>query len=102
MEENVKNVFLITHKYRKPYHMQNLKARYKNKILFTDSLENADIVLCIDQEDKNISELLQAEEMAIPIAYFTEELLPERIIDEELKDRKSPPFLEIDFPDVDL
>lgn len=102
MEENVKNVFLITRKYRKPYHMQNLKAWYKNKILFTDSLENADIVLCIDQEDKNISELLQAEEMAIPIAYFTEELLPERIIDEELKDRKSPPFLEIDFPDVNL
>lgn len=82
--------------------MQNLKARYKSKILFTDSLENADIVLCIDQEDKNISELIQAEEMSIPIAYFTEELLPEKIIDEELKDWKTPPFLEIDFPDVDL
>lgn len=102
MAENVRNVFLITRKYRKPYHMQNLKARYKNKILFTDEIENADIVLCIDQEDKNISELIQAKEMAIPIAYFTEELLPERIIGEELKDQKTPPFLEIDFPDVDL
>lgn len=102
MEGNVKNVFLITRKYRKPYHMQNLKARYKSKILFTDSLENADIVLCIDQEDKNISELIQAKEMAIPIAYFTEELLPERIIDEELKERKKPSFLEIDFPEADL
>lgn len=81
---NTKKVFLHTMQQRKPYHIQHLKARYKEQITLVDSLEDAELVLCIGVKDKNSWELLKAREMGIKITYFNDELLPERIIENEL------------------
>lgn len=82
--ENTKRVFLITLKQRKPYHIQNLKARYKEQITFVDHMEEADFVLCIGVKESTNPDILKAEEMGIQISYFTEEMLPERNIQNAL------------------
>lgn len=83
--ENTKRVFLKTLKERKPYHMQNLKARYKEQITFVDNLDEADFVLCIGAKEKSDMDILKAQEMGIQISYFTDEMLPERNIENILR-----------------
>lgn len=75
--ENIKKVFLITKKEKKPYHIQNLKARYKEKISFVDLLEDADLILCVGQFSNEFEmDIQKAQELGLRISYFTEELLP--------------------------
>ena len=45
--DNMKKIYLITHKERRPYHLKNLERRYRNKIQVTDILDDADIAICI-------------------------------------------------------
>lgn len=93
---NNKKIFLLTAKNRKPYHLRNLQARYKEQFVYTDTLTNAEMVLCISKEQLDTAEkeqLLKAQEMNIPISYFTEELLPERVIDAELSKDQHEAFL---------
>lgn len=82
---NTKKVFLLTAEQRKPYHIQNLKARYKEQITFVNSIGEAEFVLCIGIKEKDRAELLQAQEMGIRVAYFSEEMLPEQMLQNTLK-----------------
>lgn len=87
MENNIKKVFLLCAERKKPYHLKNLKARYKSQIHFTDRMADAELILCIEHQQLSMLEkekLLQAKEMGIKISYFTEELLPEKEIVKEL------------------
>ena len=102
MEQKLKKIFLITSKDRKPYHIENLKVRYKNQVYFTDHLEDSDMVLCIGMKDvnlKNDMNVLMAKEMGIRISYFTDDFLPDWKLDQELDklENHNTKFDEISF-----
>lgn len=82
---NTKKIFLITMQQRKPYHIQNLKNRYKEQIIFVDNPGEADLVLYIGRKDINNPDLLKAQEMGIKISYFTDEMLPEQVLQDTLR-----------------
>lgn len=87
MEQKLKKIFLITSKDRKPYHIENLKVRYKNQVYFTDHLEDSDMILCIGTTEENLkhdADFLRAKEMGIKISYFTDDFLPDWRLDQEL------------------
>lgn len=100
-----KKVFLVTAKNRKPYHLQNLKARYKEKFVYTSSLEDAELVLCIEEQaldTKAKQELLKAQELNIPISYFSTEMLPERTINKEFAKERNILSEEVGFAGEEL
>lgn len=89
MGNKVKKCFLISAKNRKPYHLQNLKARYKENFVEVENLGEAELVLCIDQDNLNQLErenILKAKELGIKISYFTDELLPDNILKMEIEE----------------
>ncbi|GAA6493762.1 hypothetical protein K280104A7_33260 [Candidatus Bariatricus faecipullorum] len=95
--DNMKKIYLITHKERRPYHLKNLERRYRNKIQVTDILDDADIAICIglDREHADYAseqEILQAERMNIPLHYFSDELLPYDSVSKILKTERELPY----------
>lgn len=94
MEQKVKKIFLETSRDRRPYHMEHLKMRYKNQIYFTENIEDSDMVLCIGNPNANLensSNVLLAKEMGIRISYFTDDLLPDWKINQELRKLEKVP-----------
>ncbi|WP_288730672.1 hypothetical protein [uncultured Fusobacterium sp.] len=88
MGNRIKKFFLISAKNRKPYHLQNLKSRYKNRLIETKNLDEAELVLFIGKEPISISEkaeILKAKELGLQISYLTEELLPNTTLQVEME-----------------
>ena len=62
----------------------------------TESLEDAEFVLCIGYEHLNSFErgsVLKAKEMGISISYFTEEMLPDKALQLEMERLNKKQFI---------